>query len=305
MENIIEVKNLVKSYGDVKAIVDVSFTVKKGSLFSLLGVNGAGKSTTINILCTILKKDKGEVIIDGFEIEKDFVKIKNEIGVVFQGSVLDGKLSVLDNLTSRGSFYGLYGAALKNKVAEVVELFQLEEFAKRPYEKLSGGQRRRVDIARALVNEPKILFLDEPTTGLDPQTRIMVWDIIKRLRENSDLTVFLTTHYMEETANADKVVILDEGKVAASDSPFKLKNRYTRDYVKLYSALSDETTNYLKKNKLDFEYVNNSYKIRFAKFEAAKKFIYENEALLENFELIKGDMDDVFLNVTGKKLENV
>lgn len=305
MENIIEVKNLVKSYGDVKAIVDVSFTVKKGSLFSLLGVNGAGKSTTINILCTILKKDKGEVTIDGFEIEKDFVKIKNEIGVVFQGSVLDGKLSVLDNLSSRGSFYGLYGAALKSKVAEVVELFQLQEFAKRPYEKLSGGQRRRVDIARALVNEPKILFLDEPTTGLDPQTRIMVWDIIKRLRENSDLTVFLTTHYMEETANADKVVILDEGRVAASDSPFKLKNRYTRDYVKFYSALSDETTNYLKKNKLDFEYVNNSYKIRFAKFEAAKKFIYENEALLENFELIKGDMDDVFLNVTGKKLENV
>ncbi len=303
--NIVEVKNLAKSYGDIKAVVDVSFSVERGTLFALLGVNGAGKSTTINILCTILKKNSGTATIDGYNLDDDYAMIKNEIGVVFQGSVLDGKLSVLDNLKTRGSFYALYGADLARRVDEVVELFQLEELLKRPYEKLSGGQRRRVDIARALINRPKLLFLDEPTTGLDPQNRILVWDIINKLRQDTDLSVVLTTHYMEETVNADKVVILDEGKIVAQGTPNELKNRYTKDYIKLYAKKSKDINAVLKEQKAKFVYNSNCYKISFSKFEDAKRFILKNDELLSDFELIKGDMDDVFLTVTGKQLESV
>jgi ABC-type multidrug transport system ATPase subunit len=305
MENIIEVNNLVKRYGDVVAVSDISFTVQKSSLFALLGVNGAGKSTTINVLSTMLKKDGGTVTVNGYDLDREYSGIKRDIGIVFQGSVLDGKLSVLDNLTTRASYYGLHGKILKERLDEVTELFDLRDLLKRPYEKLSGGQRRRVDIARALVNRPKILFLDEPTTGLDPKTRIMVWDIIKKLRQDTNLTVFLTTHYMEETVDADKVVILDDGKIVACDTPNSLKNRFTRDYVKIYAENNEENDRWLKSLKLDFEYSVNSYRVRFSKFSSAREFIKNNIDNLSDFELVKGDMDDVFLNVTGKKLENV
>lgn len=198
MDNIIKITDLEKSYGDIKAVDKISFDVERGSLFAFLGINGAGKSTTINVLCTLLEKDKGKVVIDGYDLDGSEDEIKKIIGIVFQGSVLDDKLSVKENLTIRASYYGLRGEQWEMRLQELTRMFELQELLKRPFGKLSGGQRRRVDMARGLINYPKILFLDEPTTGLDPKTRVHIWDIINEIREKSNMTVFLTTHYMEE-----------------------------------------------------------------------------------------------------------
>lgn len=223
MSNIIEVKNLVKNYKDVHAVNDISFTVEEGSFFAFLGINGAGKSTTINILCTVLEKTAGNVKIGGYDLDKEKNKIKELIGIVFQGSVLDKQLTVKENLESRASYYGLNKKEIAKRIESLTQTFDLSEILKRKYGTLSGGQRRRVDIARALINRPKLLFLDEPTTGLDPKTRLQVWEIIHNLRKETGLTVFLTTHYMEETVDCDNVVIIDSGKIVANDSPHNLK----------------------------------------------------------------------------------
>lgn len=221
MADIIEIKNLKKTYGDIKAVDDISFSVKEGSLFAFLGVNGAGKSTTIKILCSILKKDGGQVLIGGMDLDKDADKIKSLLGVVFQDSVLDSFLSVKENLAIRAGFYGLSKEEWKDKLAELTELLDLKKILNRPIKNLSGGQRRRVDIARSLINSPKILILDEPTTGLDPQTRVKIWDIIEKLRKKNKMTVFLTTHYMEEANRANMVVMIDKGQIVAYDTPHK------------------------------------------------------------------------------------
>ena len=213
--NIIEIKGLNKSYGSVKAVQDLSFVVKKGELFAFLGVNGAGKSTTISMICGQLKKDSGSITVCGKDVEKDFDSISRRIGVVFQSSALDQKLSVKDNLRSRAALYGITGKKFEKRMKELAELLQFGDFMNRPLEKLSGGQKRRIDIARALLHEPEILILDEPTTGLDPQTRRLLWGVVDGLRKEKGLTVFLTTHYMEEATDADYIIILDSGKIAA------------------------------------------------------------------------------------------
>ena len=199
MNNIIEIKNLSKSFGEVKAVSDLSFFVREGELFAFLGVNGAGKSTTINIICAALSKDSGQIIIDGVDIDRDTDSVKRKLGVVFQSSVLDSALTVYDNLESRAALYGIHGEAFKKKLSELSELLGFEELLSRTVGKLSGGQRRRIDIARALIHDPKILILDEPTTGLDPQTRKTLWGVIASLQRSKNMTVFLTTHYMATT----------------------------------------------------------------------------------------------------------
>ena len=208
MENSIKISNLYKSYGEVKAVQDLSFCVKKGELFAFLGLNGAGKSTTISIMCGQLSKDDGKVEINGKSLDESPEEIKREIGVVFQNSVMDKPLSVYDNLKTRAMLYGIEGEAFDTRLQELDALFSLNEVLQRPYGKLSGGQRRRVDVARALLHKPSILILDEPTTGLDPQTRNTVWQVLDGLRKRDNMTVFLTTHYMEEASDADYVVIL-------------------------------------------------------------------------------------------------
>ncbi len=298
--NAIEINGLKKSFGDVKAVDDISFKVKEGSLFAFLGENGAGKSTTINIISTLLLKDEGEVFVDGLNIDKDASKIRSKVGIVFQGYVLDKRLSVKDNLKIRASYYGIYGEAWKKRFAELSEVFELDEINGREYGKLSGGQRRRVDIARALINRPKILILDEPTTGLDPQTRKTVWEIISNVKRETGMTVFLTTHYMEETAKADTVVIIDSGKIIAESSPVRLKDKYSSDYIKIYYP-KNET---IEKSLIGYEYSyeDNCYKVKVASSVEAKEFVLAHGNILNDFEIIKGDMDDVFLNVTGKTL---
>lgn len=301
MENIIEISNLDKSFGEVHAVNNLSFRVKKGELFAFLGVNGAGKSTTISIMCGTLAKDNGTVLIDGKNIETQMPEIASELGVVFQSSALDKQLTVKDNLLSRASLYGIYGEKAKQRIAELAKLLDFENLLNRTLGKLSGGQRRKIDVARALLHNPKILILDEPTTGLDPQTRKTLWQVINTLRKEQNMTVFLTTHYMEETVDADYVVILDSGKIVAEGTPIFLKNKYTGDYITVYSAKEED----IKKLGLPFEKVNDSFRVEVKDSVQARDLIVKYPEIFTDFELVKGKMDDVFLAVTGKNLQGV
>ena len=298
MKNIIEIEGLNKSFGEVQAVKDLSFCVKEGELFAFLGVNGAGKSTTINIICTQLSKDSGKVIVDGADIDKDGDKIKQSMGVVFQSSVLDMPLTVYDNLQSRAALYGIVGEAFEKRLQELCDLLDFSELLKRTVGKLSGGQKRRIDIARALLHKPKILILDEPTTGLDPQTRKKIWDVIYTLRKEEKMTVFLTTHYMEEAAEADYVVIIDSGSVSAKGTPLELKNQYTGDFITIYGV--DEES--VKALSLPYEPIRDAFRISIPHTSYATELIGKHPELFVDYEITKGKMDDVFLNVTGKKL---
>lgn len=299
MENIISIEHLNKHFGEVKAVQDLSFCVKAGELFAFLGINGAGKSTTINIICGQLSKNSGHVEIDGADLDRDPDRIKRELGVVFQNSVLDAALSVYDNLESRAALYGILGQDFKKRLSELSALLGFEDLLKRPVGKLSGGQRRRIDIARALLHKPKILILDEPTTGLDPQTRKTIWNIIDRLRTQENLTVFLTTHYMEEAAEADYVVIIDSGKIVAKGTPLQLKNTYTGDFITLYSV-SEEA---VKTLGVAYEPLRDAYRLAVPDTAAATALIVKHPEVFKDYEITKGKMDDVFLAVTGKALE--
>ncbi len=300
MSNIIEISHLVKNFGEVKAVQDLSFRVKEGELFAFLGINGAGKSTTINILCGQLKKDGGAVRIGGMELERNIDKIKGSLGVVFQNSVLDPTLSVKDNLQIRAALYGITGKRFQERLGELAELLKFEDLLGRTVEKLSGGQRRRIDIARALLNRPKLLILDEPTTGLDPQTRNTLWNVIENLRKRENMTVFLTTHYMEEAADADYVIILDSGKIAASGTPLELKNTYTGDFITIYGAEDNE----IEKLGVKYEAERKLFRIAVPDTAAATQLILKYPEVFRDYEITKGKMDDVFLAVTGKKLKN-
>lgn len=299
MKNIIEIKNLDKSFQDVHAVNDLSLVVKEGELFAFLGVNGAGKSTTISIMCGTLSKDGGEVIIDGMDVDKDMQNITREIGVVYQTSALDAKLSVKDNLMSRASLYGITGKSAKEKILSLARLLDFEDLLPRTFEKLSGGQRRRIDVARALLNDPKILILDEPTTGLDPEARKILWSVVTNLRKTKNTTVFLTTHYMEEAGDADYVVILDGGKIVAEGTPLSLKNEYTGDFIIVYNVDEEK----IKALGLPYEKIRDAYRVAVKSTEEARNLILKFPDLFVDFEITKGKMDDVFLVVTGKKLE--
>lgn len=299
MQNIIEINNLDKSFQDVHAVNDLSLRVKEGELFAFLGVNGAGKSTTISIMCGMLAKDGGKVFIDGKDVDKDMREITKELGVVFQNTVLDAKLSVKDNLTSRAALYGITGKEAKQRIAHLAELLEFKDILNRTFGKLSGGQKRRVDVARALLNNPKILILDEPTTGLDPEARKALWSVVTTLRKNQNMTVFLTTHYMEEAADADYVVILDSGKISAEGTPLELKNNYTGDFVTIYNVDEDK----IKALGLPYENIRDAVRIAVKNTEEARDLIVRHPDLFTDFEITKGKMDDVFLAVTGKKLE--
>jgi len=298
MKNIIEIKDLNKSFGDVKAVNGLSFRVKEGELFAFLGVNGAGKSTTINIISGQLAKDSGSIFVGGNDMDVSPDAIKSELGVVFQSSVLDNSLSVRDNLETRAALYGIYGDEFKKRLDELAQMLSFSDLLKRTVGKLSGGQRRRIDIARALIHRPKILILDEPTTGLDPQTRNILWNVINDLRKNEDMTVFLTTHYMEEAADADYVVILNSGRLVAEGTPLELKNKYSGDYITVYGI--DENT--AKNMNVPYEKIRDGYRLSVPDTEKATELIVRFPTVFKDYEITKGKMDDVFLAVTGKKL---
>lgn len=298
MENIIEIRNLCKSFGDVRAVQNLSFNVKKGELFAFLGVNGAGKSTTISMICGQLQKDSGSITISGKDTDRNIDEVKRNLGVVFQNSVLDKALSVYDNLKSRASLYGINGRDFKNRLSELAGLLDFENLLNRTVGKLSGGQRRRIDIARALFHKPEILILDEPTTGLDPQTRKILWDVVTKLRRDENMTVFLTTHYMEEASDADYVIILNSGKIVAEGTPLQLKNSYTGDFITFY-GLSEQQIESLG---LPYEKISDSYRVKVENTKSATELIIKNPELFMDYEIVKGKMDDVFLAVTGSKI---
>ena len=301
---VIEINNLHKSFKDVKAVDGLSFAVREGELFAFLGVNGAGKSTTINIISGILPKDDGTVFVCGENVDVNPDVIKSKIGIVFQTSVLDKRLSAYDNLKSRAALYGIFGKQFDARLNELDELLGLKDILKRPLYKLSGGQKRRVDIARALVHSPDLLILDEPTTGLDPQTRQTVWNVIEQLRHERGMTVFLTTHYMEEAAVADYVIILDNGQKVAEGTPHELKTRYAKDFIRFYACLDDaekifSAIGFPLRRERDFLEVeiDNTAKV--------VEYIEKYPDIFVDFEVLKGNMDTVFLKVTGKNIKEV
>lgn len=298
MEHIMEISHLQKAFGQVQAVQDLNFHVKKGELFAFLGVNGAGKSTTINIMCGELRKDSGSVQICGADLDREPDSIRRRLGVVFQNSVLDRELSVRDNLRSRAALYGIRGRDFEKRLEELSKLLEFGDLLRRPLGKLSGGQRRRIDIARALLHGPEILILDEPTTGLDPQTRVNLWQVVERLRREAGLTVFLTTHYMEEAADADYVVIIDHGQIAAEGTPLALKNTYTGDFITLYGSSEAQ----VKQLGASYETVRDAYRVFVPNTAAATELILKYPEIFRDYEITKGKMDDVFLAVTGKKL---
>lgn len=302
MEKIIEVEGLKKSYGAVQAVKGIDFYVEAGTLFAFLGPNGAGKSTSIDIICTLLQPDGGRVLVNGFQLGREDESIRSVIGVVFQDSVLDALLSVKENLEMRGSLYGLKGEKLKKAVAFAASAAEVEGFLDRPYGKLSGGQRRRADIARALVNTPKILFLDEPTTGLDPQTRKNVWETIRRLQKESGMTVFLTTHYMEEAAGADYVAVIDDGVVSAKGSPAQLKEAYSKDHLRLVPKDAEAFAARLTSSNVAFENRGGYFSVAIAKTMDALPILKQFEEELSGFEVLSGSMEDAFLAITGKEI---
>lgn len=299
MENIIQIENLVKKYNEVIAVNDISFNVKKGTLFAFLGPNGAGKSTTINAICTTLNKTSGTIKVGGFEVGKQNDQIRHKIGVVFQESLLDKLLTVKENLKIRASFYELSHAEFNKRLDEISDIVGITDFLDRPYGKLSGGQKRRADIARALINRPEILFLDEPTTGLDPQTRLNVWETITKLQKEHHMTIFLTTHYMEEAAAADEVVIIDRGVIVAQDTPDQLRLKYSKDRLKV---LPKDAKSFVQSLNREHEIKNDVVNIPVEDSFEALAILKTIEQDITSFEVIRGNMDDVFVNITGKEI---
>lgn len=304
MEKIIEVKNLKKSYGNVQAVKSLSFYVEKGKLFAFLGPNGAGKSTTIDMITTFLKPDEGEVTVCGRKLGHDDDKIRSQIGAVFQDGVLDPLLTIKENIMIRGGFYGLKGEKLLKNAERAMKVSGVTEIQNRRYGKLSGGQRRRADIARALVNTPKVLFLDEPTTGLDPQTRKSVWQTIRTLQKETNMTVFLTTHYMEEAAEADYVTVIDNGEISAKGTPSQLKEEYAGDFLKIVPKQSEyeKIIADLQKEKIKYTQVGEIIKISIPNTLAALPMLNKLRDGIESFEVLNGTMDDAFIAITGKEI---
>ncbi|MCF7924645.1 MAG: ABC transporter ATP-binding protein [Candidatus Izimaplasma sp.] len=300
MNKAITVKNLFKTYGDITAVNDISFDVDENSFFAFLGPNGAGKTTTIKIISTLLEKNHGSVSIFDYNLDKDSQKIRQSIGVVFQNNMLDDLLTVRENLQVRASFYGYNQNGFNQRIKEINEYIHLKPFINQRYQSLSGGQKRKADIARALLNWPKLLILDEPTTGLDPKSRKDIWDLINQLRDDKQMTIFLTTHYMEEVKDANKVIIIDKGEIIASGSSEELRLKYSNDRLKMIpkKGLLEQ----LKKDKVEFAMINNLVVITLESCFSGIDIIQKYKDLIKDFEIIRGDMDDVFVNITGRKI---
>lgn len=302
MEKIIEVSGLKKNYGSVEAVRGIDFYVEKGKLFAFLGPNGAGKSTTINVICTLLTHDAGKIMVDGHLVGQEDEAIREKIGIVFQDGVLDPLLTVRENLVSRASLYGNDRQKQKAAVENAIKATDLADIANRRYGKLSGGQRRRADIARALVNYPSILFLDEPTTGLDPQTRKNIWETIMLLQEQHGMTVFLTTHYMEEAAKADYVIVIDNGIIAAKGTPMELKDKYSTDTLQIKPIDKAKVKSILDAKGVKYVEVADLIIIDLDDTMGSLPILKWLEGEIKSLQVLNGTMDDAFIRITGKEM---
>ncbi|MDF2804463.1 MAG: transporter related [Anaerocolumna sp.] len=302
MNSIIEVKNFSKRYGDFTAVNDISFSVEEGTIFAFLGPNGAGKSTTINTLCTIFEKTTGTLLIDGKDVSEQKSEVRSAIGVVFQDSTLDAKMTIEENLKMHCVFYNIPKREVEERIQFVLKLVDLLAERKKLVGALSGGMKRRVEIARGLIHYPKVLFLDEPTTGLDPQTRAHIWEYIIKLQKERNITIFLTTHYMEEAEICDKIAIIDGGVIVAHDTPYTLKKEYTRD--KAYITTKNDTAleQLLKQYNINFVKKDGYYKVEAENLEGLLEVLSAHKQDITNIEIKKGTFNDVFLEITGKKI---
>ncbi|MCI2105282.1 MAG: ATP-binding cassette domain-containing protein [Intestinimonas sp.] len=302
MTNIIEVNHFTKRYGNFTAVDDISFSVKEGAIFSFLGPNGAGKSTTINTLCTILDKTEGEIYIGGHDVTKQKDLVRKDIGIVFQESTLDQKLTVEENLLFHCDFYGVPRKEANQRIDFVLNLVDLKDRKKDVVGSLSGGMKRRVEIARGLVHDPRVLFLDEPTAGLDPQTRANVWDYIRRLQKQKNITIFLTTHYMDEAEISSSVAIMDHGKIVASGTPAKLKSQFTGTRMEITAADPNNMAACLKKSNFQFSQADCHFDLSIKENKKAIDFLSREKNNIQDFEVTKGSLNDVFLAVTGREI---
>jgi ABC-2 type transport system ATP-binding protein len=304
MKSSIEVENFTKAYGEFRAVDDISFSVEEGAIFAFLGPNGAGKSTTINTLCTIQHKTRGTLRINGNDVTTEQAKVRKDIGIVFQECTLDSKLTVRENLKLHCDFYAVPKSEMKDRIEFVLGLVDIEEWGKAPVGALSGGLKRRAEIARGLVHFPKVLFLDEPTTGLDPQTRANVWDYIKKLQKQKNITIFLTTHYLEEAEICDQVAIIDHGKIVAHDTPYNLKKRHTRTTTRIKTSDPDPLLRYCAEKSLPVARESEGISITSTDIGAVMDLVSIFKDSIQDLEINKGKLDDVFISLTGKEIRN-
>jgi len=302
MNSIIEVKNFTKKYGDFTAVNDISFNVEEGTLFAFLGPNGAGKSTTINTLCTIFEKTSGTLIIDGKDVSTQKSEVRSTIGVVFQDSTLDTKMTIDENLKMHCVFYNIPQKEVEERIQFVLNLVDLLGERKKLVGALSGGMKRRVEIARGLIHYPKVLFLDEPTTGLDPQTRAHIWEYIVKLQKERNITIFLTTHYMEEAEICNKIAIMDGGIIVAHDTPYNLKKEYTKDKAYITTENGPELEQLLTQYELKYIKKDGYYKVDAENISPLLQVLSLQKEAITDIEIKKGTFNDVFLEITGKKI---
>ncbi|MGK0466144.1 ABC transporter ATP-binding protein [Clostridium sp.] len=302
MNSIIEVKNFTKQYGDFTAVNDISFEVEEGTIFAFLGPNGAGKSTTINTLCTIFEKTSGTLLIDGKDVSSQKSEVRSTIGVVFQDATLDNKMSINENLKMHCVFYNIPKREVEERIQFVLKLVDLLKERNKMVGALSGGMKRRVEIARGLIHYPKVLFLDEPTTGLDPQTRAHIWEYITKLQKERNITIFLTTHYMEEAEICNKVAIMDGGVIVAYDTPYALKKQYTKDKAYITTEDEQELEKLLEEYKLEYVKKDGYYKVDAENISGLLHVLSLQKDVISDIEIKKGTFNDVFLEITGKKI---
>ena len=302
MDPIIRVEHFSKKYGDLTAVDDISFTVDEGSIFAFLGPNGAGKSTTINTLCTILEKTEGTLTINGHDVSRERSLVRKDIGIVFQDPTLDTQMTVEENLRYHCSFYKVPKNEVQERIAFALDLVELTQWRRAAVGSLSGGMKRRAEIARGLVHDPKVLFLDEPTTGLDPQTRANVWEYIQRLQKQKNMTIFLTTHYMDEAEVCSKVVIIDHGKIVAHDTPEDLKRQYTGTEVDVACAQAGPLEATLREREVSYRKDGSKLVFHTKEAPAALEILSAHRGEIMDFEVKNGTLNEVFLAITGKEI---
>lgn len=296
-EEIIRIKDIKKNYGPIEAVKGISFSIREGEFFSLLGPNGSGKTTTISMICTILSMDAGSVEICGYRVGQDDKKIRRMLGVVFQNNRLDSVLTVRENLEIRGRLYGLTKPTLENRIEELLNVTGAADLVKRKYGTLSGGEKRKIDIARALIHSPKILLLDEPTTGLDPESRNKIWQMVTNLRNEENVTILLTTHYLEETNEADHVVVLNEGRVQVAGKPSEIKDRYSHNFLIIHTNHKEKLEVMLNDQKTAYDYRDGMFFIPLKNTKEAISIINDCQDLIESYEVKQGTMDDAFMSI--------
>ncbi|EDN7893117.1 ATP-binding cassette domain-containing protein [Listeria monocytogenes] len=302
----IKLTNVVKKFGKIEAVKGINLEVEKGSLFAFLGENGAGKSTTLSMICTESEPTSGEIYIDDEKLTfKNRKLFRQKLGVVFQENVLDDLLTVRENLYNRASLYGKTKAEITERLALVSSIMGIEDILNRRFEKLSGGQKRRAEIARAIMHDPEILLLDEPTTGLDPKTRVSVWKIIDYLREELGMTVFLTTHYLEEAKDADQLAVINKGKIIAQDTPTNIRSRFSVDKIFFYDAKVAELQKIMKKANLPFKVSKATMRVDVINQDVEILAILNQAAgLYGSFEVIKGNLDDAFISMIKEESDD-